>query len=110
MNDERLEALLKEELQNQQITADPKLVYAARQKAYLNEEKRHKQESIKALIYIGILHIVWMMVLIGISLAVKGISGALAVILRGLLCSNILIIAGCILMSYIQKINEEVRK
>lgn len=99
-----------EQLQNQEITADAKLVYAARQKAYLAEEKRHKKESIKALVYVVILHIVWTIVLIGANLIVKGVNGALTVILRGLLCSNILIITGCIFMPYIKKINEEVRK
>ncbi len=107
MTDERLEVLLKEQLQNKALTVDAKVVYKARRKAWLVEEKRHKKESMKALTYIVILHLIWMMVVIGGSFIVKGINGIVKIGLISLICSNVLIIIGCIFMPYVQKISKE---
>lgn len=104
MNDERLEALLKEQLQNEEIKADAQLVYATRQKAWLTEEERNKKESMKALIYASILHVLWLVVLMGISLITQGINAMLAIGLRSLILSGVLIIIGCMRVLYIQEI------
>lgn len=110
MNDEKLEALLKGNFQNEDIKADAKLIYKARQKAWQAEERRHKKESMEALVYVVILHIVWMAVLIGLSFMTKGINGAMSIGLRSLILSNILIIIGCIIAPHLKKLNEEGRR
>lgn len=110
MKDERLEELLKGQFQNEEIKADAKLIYKARQKAWQAEARRHEKESMRALVYVVMLHIVWMAVLIVLSFMTKGISAAMTIGLRSLILSNILIIIGCIMVPYLKKLNEEGRR
>lgn len=107
MTDEKLEQLLRQEFQSEMLNVPSQLVYETKQKVYIIKEKQQK-ESIRALIYGIVLHVLWMVVLLSLTYGLEGSSMAVLIGFGSLGISAILIIGVCMIVPYIQKVNKEV--
>ncbi|MGL4345225.1 MAG: hypothetical protein ACRCTE_08515 [Cellulosilyticaceae bacterium] len=110
MNDQQLENLLTKHFEEEQSPeAGAKLVYEARQKAYVKMQKKRYLSEIRPLVYMVLLHLLWTLCSVGVVWVLRGAGSAVQAILGNIMMSTLVVITGCIVLPQLKKSEREER-